>query len=117
MENQYRILAEEIRQKSSRGLIAWAPGNYQTTYTASLGRGAIMIAFNDQEDCYTETPPLYSLFFLNERGETFHAINVYSRDESNADYQRLKDIYDQAHNSYMKIDETLKSMFDDIQSK
>lgn len=117
MEDQYKWLATEIRLKSQQGLIPWSPSNYQDTYEASLGKGAIIITYNDLSEGYCEEHPVYTLSFVNERGDVFHSMNAFSKDQLSPDYDLLKDIYEFAHRSYMKIDETLRSMFEDINSK
>ena len=117
MEEQYKKLTEEIRQKSKECLIAWTPSNYNDTYEATLGRGAILIEHNEPSEEYYPETPVYSLSFLNERGEVFHSIKVFHEFVDTDKFQCLKDIYEYAYKSYMKIDETLKSMFEDINSK
>lgn len=106
---------EGIRLKSKDGLIAWEPCSRPNVYKAVLGRGSIMIEHNGQsEEYYPEMSPLYSLSFLNGLGEVFHSIRVYKCTVANKDFQLLKDIYEYAYMSHMKVEETLKSMLDDI---
>lgn len=45
---------------------------------------------------------------------TRDATCFYEHDEG---YEDLKAIYEAAHNNYMQIDETLKSMFDDLNNR
>lgn len=118
MEEQYINLAEQILNKSKRNLISWNRGNYDDTYQTALGKGVIMISFDNKEprfDPEGNQYPLYSLSFINEKGETFYSI--YSVDKDDAYYDLLDKIYKQAHSSYMKIEETLKSMIDDLMNR
>ena len=118
MESQFIQLTYEILTKSRENLISWSPSNYASTYQAKLGKGIIMISYdsevsrndNDGNPC-----SIYSISFLNERGQTFYSFGVL--DEDDIYFDILKEIYYCAHSSYMKIDETLKSMFDDIMNR
>lgn len=118
MEEQFIRLTEEILSKNKRNLISWSPSNYSSVYQAPLGKGVIMISFD--EDGPHSNPegnlyPIYSISFINERGEKFFSFGAI--DEDDLYYELLKEIYQTAHSSYMKIDETLKSMFDDLRSR
>lgn len=118
MDSTYSRIIWEIKDKSKVGLIAWHPSSYADVYEAQLGKGAITIMhnLNAADGCTTEyEPPIATLSFLNERGEVFNSIHCYK--ESDTAYKDLKSIYEYAHNSYMKIDETIQSMFTDLQSR
>lgn len=115
MDLIYQRLINDIKNKSQEGLISWSPSSYSGTYQATLGKGVIMISrdLNENESYPADyTPPLASLMFLNERGETFNSINCYT--EQDEMYDTLREIYEAANNHYMKIDETIKSMIDDL---
>lgn len=121
MDTTFNNLIHSIKEKSGKGLIAWFPSSFDNVYQADLGKGAIMIMFVDEDKLPSVnlripgSSPIASLSFVNERGEVFNSINCYSTlDEC---YDDLKEIYESAHNSYMKIDETLQSMFDDLNSR
>lgn len=121
MDTTFNNLIHNIKEKSGKGLIAWSPSSFDNVYQADLGKGAIMIMFVDEDKLppvnlrIPGSSPIASLSFVNERGEVFNSINCYSTlDEC---YDDLKEIYESAHNSYMKIDETLQSMFDDLNSR
>ncbi len=115
MDNQYQLLADQIRFESRFNHLTWSPSNYLNTYQTPLGIGTIMIMYDEdapREAANGYPNPMYTLSFINERGETFHSLVAI--DDADSNYELLKEIYESAHNSYMKIEETLKSMFDDI---
>lgn len=117
-EDSYVQLAIEILAKSKRDLIAWGPSNYANTYQAPLGKGIIMITFDSDSPSYDPDGnqfPMLNLSFINARGETFHSLTAY--DEKSTYYELLRNIYVQAHSSYMMIDDTFKSMMDDLRSR
>lgn len=123
---QFKVLAEEIRIKSKENRLGWTPGNYTETYEAPLGSGEVTISKNqisEDENASLQlrvvNPWLYSLCFLNSRGEEIYSLITDYKDKLNgsSDYYLLSEIFECAHNSYMMTDETLKSMFEDIRKK
>lgn len=116
MDATYHMLVNDIRDKSKKGLITWEPSSFSNSYQATLGNGAIVITHCDDAEIYdNDIPPTLSLSFLNERGDIFHEIKSYTiKDEG---YQELDEIFQSAHNTYMKIDETLRSMIQDLHSR
>lgn len=126
---QFKKLAEEILKKSKQNLLPWHPGNYTGCYETGLGQGAVVILHNTlSTDFYgnpiddEDSPPTYSLSFLNQRGDSIGSLDTYIYEKANipsldAEFSLLKEIYETAHNSYMMTDETLKSMFEDLLSK
>lgn len=113
---QFESLANLIRSKSLQHSLEWMPSNYANSYQSDLGNGAIMISFNGEEYDIDGNPlPIFNLAFINELGKVFHTIAVYSTTDDK--YEMLKDIYDSAYDSYMKTDETYRSMMDAIIKK
>lgn len=114
-KEQFEKLAGIIRTKSIQDALIWSPSNYVNSYQTTLGIGEVLITFNEEEPEYGDPIPEYSLSFINERGETIYSIDAYL--SSDKEYDMLKDIYESAHDSYMRTEDTLKSMFDDIRLK
>lgn len=115
-KNQFENLANLIRSKSLQHSLEWTPSNYANSYQSDLGNGVILISFSEEEyDINGVQIPVFTLAFINERGNTFHTIAVYS--SSDEKFEMLKDIYDSAYDSYMKTDETYRSMMDAIMKK
>lgn len=122
MDSIYANIIQDIKEKSHKRLIGWMSSSYEGVYEANLGKGSIMITFDlaEYEEYKSNTKPssnspIVSLSFLNERGEVFKSIDCYSTLDSN--FNDLKEIYESAHNNYMKIDETLQSMLDDLNGR
>lgn len=118
MDARYTLLIDELKRKSKNGLIEWTPTGLIRTYQTKIGNGSITIMFDDSYDA--ESPvdyeaPIASMSFFNERKEVFHQINCFC--ETDKEFEDLKDIYNSAHNNYMKIGETLKSMFTDLSNR
>lgn len=115
----YTSLVNEIKEKTIKGLLPWIPSSYASTYETPLGNGAVTIMFDDARSggfgISSDYSPIATLSFYNARGEVFNTISCYLADDEF--YADLKAIYDAAYNNYMKIDETLKSMFDDLNSR
>lgn len=115
-KTQFENLAKLIRSKSLQYSLDWSPSNYANSYQSTLGNGTILITYNEETDGYNgEQIPEFTLSFINERGETIHAINTFLKSDSQ--YELLKDIYESAYDSYMKTDDTYRSMMDAIMKK
>lgn len=113
---QFESLARMIKSKSTQQALDWSASNYANAYQTPLGTGIIMISHSEDNGYYGSEPiPQYSLAFINEFGVTFHTIDAYL--STDPEYEMLKEIYDSAYDSYMKTDETYKSMVRDIMSK
>lgn len=116
MEQRYRALAEEIRLKASR--LDWERSNYADSFEIELGLGTVIISNNEAQ--ISNNPlfdlPLYSLRFLNERGETVYSIDSYGG-EGDENRALLEDLYGQAFNTYMQTEDTYRSMIDDLSTK
>lgn len=115
MDATYARLLSEIKEKSKKGTISWSPSSFVNTFEAPLGTGSIMITHDPNVQLQHCDTPLASLSFINERGEVFHTIDCQSTLDT--EYADLKEIYDSAYENYMKIGETLKSMFDDLKNR
>lgn len=110
-----KVMLGLIEEKSKMGLIGWIPSSNKSAYQTTLGKGSITVW--KQTDDYDENPldwPIAYLNFINDRGEIFDSVSAYEYDET---YEQLCRIYLYAHNSYMKTDETLKSMLDDLKDR
>ena len=115
-KTQFESLADIIRSKSLQYSLDWSPSNYANFYQTALGNGVILISFSEDDvDFNGERVPELSLSFINERGQTVHTIAAYT--QFDAEYEMLKDIYESAYDSYMKTDETYRSMMDAIMKK
>lgn len=113
-EDKFLDLAQRIYDKTKRNALNWTPGSTANSYQTPLGSGAVLIWYNTEEEQYpiNFNCPLVGLTFLNDRGETIGSVNSFDSTDSN--YEMLNKIYSLAENNYMKIDETIKSMFDDL---
>lgn len=114
-DQQYDDLLNLIIQKTRAGNIQWSPSSISDTYQANIGIGSVAIFYDSDPDTamqLSEAFPIASLNFRNERGETFKRIQSYYT--SDPDHYRLYELYQLAHNAYMKTNETVQSMFDEL---
>lgn len=114
-KQQFEKLAELIRSKSQNDALVWTPSNYLNSYQTPLGNGEVLINYNDPTEYGNAPIPEYCLAFINKKGETVYSINAFIN--SDPEYKLLRDIYDAAYDSYMRTDETYRSMMDDIIQK
>lgn len=113
-EDKFLDLAQRIYDKTKRNALNWTPGSTANSYQTPLGSGAVLVWYNMQEEQYPADydVPLVGLTFLNDRGENIGSVDCF--DSTDTNYEILCQIYNLAENSYMKIDETIKSMYDDL---
>ncbi len=114
-EKTYLELARLIKQRTNEQLLAWTPSSYSSTYQTAIGQGAATVSLDysvqDQYDPDFPQPIAY-LSILNSRGETIHSINCYTEEDEN--FPLISEIYQLAKDSYLKTNETIQSMFDQL---
>lgn len=117
IEYKYKSLIEQILELTKAGSIAWNPGSFKGSFQTILGKGGITVFFMD-DDPYQSYPaemPLSYISFSNERGEVFKSFSVDSPKEE--EYPLFDELFKAARETYVKENETLKSMFSDVQSR
>lgn len=103
-------IAEILRVKTQQKTLSWTPTNSVDTYELNLGKGYVLIS--KPSDPFDTC--LYNLEFLNSSRERIGYLIALS--EEDPDYPLLKDIFVNAENSYLQIDETLMSMLNVLES-
>lgn len=113
-DDKFLDLAKRIHDKTKLNVLNWVPGSSANSYQTTIGSGAVLIWSNMPDEQYPAdyVMPLVGLTFLNDRGENIGSVDCYDSTDSN--YEMLCQIFNLAENSYMKIDETIKSMYDDL---
>lgn len=103
-----KILIDKLKKKTELGQAIWSKTSRDTEFKLELQKGAITIDnWEDGEGLFVD------IAILNENGETIER-DVFNVSEE--DYNVLFEIYMLAKNSYYKIDETLKTIFDELDS-
>lgn len=106
----FRLLIEKLKYKSSKREAIWAKTSRDEEFKLHLGKVTLLtdcwydeVTFNKKVD----------LVILNEDGEKIDGV-ILSKGED--DYELLIELHALAKQSYYKIDETFKSIFEELDS-
>lgn len=116
-DKRYIELAQLIFRRTKEQNVVWNPSSNKNTYQATIGQGAVLVYFDvaAQDNCPMDIEqPLGFISFLNVRGETLYSITSFTADDSN--FTIIRDLYQLAKDSYLKTNETIQSMFDELNS-
>lgn len=108
ISSNIKILIGKLKKKTEIGQAIWSKTSSDTEFKLELQKGAITTDnWEDGHGCFVD------LAIINENGETIER-DVFNKNEEG--YDELFTIYLIAKNSYYKIDETLKTIFDELDS-
>ena len=106
----FRLLIEKLKYKSSKREAIWDKTSRDEEFKLHLGKVTLLtdcwydeVTFNKKVD----------LVILNEDGEKIDGV-ILSKGED--DYELLIELHTLAKQSYYKIDETFKSIFEELDS-
>lgn len=105
-DNRTLALAKRIKEETMKNKLFWVRSSDPNTYRLSLGSGLIMLSF-DPSRIIT---PYYTFSVYNEKNTVIDEIKATPNEQDN--WNLLKEIYERAESSFLKKDETYKSMFD-----
>lgn len=107
-------LAERIKKNTESKTLSWNPSSRNNSFETKLGDGSVIISFN--RDPFSISS--YELSLFNKSGVNIGSIlafgNIDTSGEKDSDYRLLEEIYTLAEHSSKKFDETLQSMFNDL---
>ena len=106
----YRLLIEKLKYKIAKSEAIWAKTSRDEEFKLHMGKVTILtdcwydeVSFNNKVD----------LVILNEDGEKIDGIMISKGEE---DFELLLELHTLAKQSYYKIDETFKSIFEELDS-
>jgi hypothetical protein len=106
----FRLLIEKLKYKSSKREAIWAKTSRDEEFKLHLGKVTLLT------DCWYDEVTFnknVDLVILNEDGEKIDGV-ILSKGED--DYELLIELHTLAKQSYYKIDETFKSIFEELDS-
>lgn len=107
-EQTLKVLAEKIKEKTLTGELDWKPSTRAYTYKSTIGSGFVTVTCQDETSLYCE------ILFFNDRGELIGKLESKGTNIGGEYRNLIREIYDLAKNSYLKIDDTLNSMFSSL---
>lgn len=108
-DNVKNVITKLINKTKSNDTI-WNKSSASNGYKIDLNSAVISVsAWED----YNQNKS-FSLSILNDRGQAIESITCEERD---SDFELLENLYNTVNRSYLKVDETLKNLIDEIDSK
>lgn len=115
MEEKYRVLVEKLNSNTLEKKITWETTSLDNQYKVKLGLGSIVLSkvarrVSRNKIIYLRT--YYELEIINDEGSVSNSISLYEKE--NKDFLLLKELYINIENTYLKRDETIDSMLDEL---
>jgi hypothetical protein len=108
--DNYKQLILKLAEKTAKKQVIWNKTTRDNEYKLSLEKGALTVdRWVDQE---TDLDSV-DLAIYNDRGDQIDRIYVNERQE---DFDLFTDFHANVRRSYYKLDETIKSIFNEISS-
>ena len=104
-----KILIDKLKKKTEAGQAVWTKTSRDTEFKLELQKGAITTDNWDDGGGL-----MVDLAIINDKGDIIERDFFVSGD--NNDFKTLLEIYELAKKSYYKTDETLKTIFDELDS-
>ena len=110
IEKQHKALIEKLIEKTTSKKANWVKTSRETEYKLGLKSGAITTdLWNDNGIDYAD------LIIRNERGDIISQL-TFTKIENSIEFDLLKNLHNQARESYYKFDETIEDIFDELNS-
>ncbi|OQP44881.1 hypothetical protein A4H97_11020 [Niastella yeongjuensis] len=106
----YKALIVKLKQKTLNKETIWSKTSRNEEYKLVLDKGAITI---DKWD--SDSVSYIDISIINDRGDVIDRIQVSDGEELN-DYNLLSELHAAAKRAYYKVDETIKSIFIELDS-
>ncbi|MGI4021988.1 MAG: hypothetical protein ACRYFA_10815 [Janthinobacterium lividum] len=110
MTENFTSLIEKLKNKTVSKQAIWSKTSRDNEFKLELQKGAITI--DSWEDNNVD---FVDLNIMNENGEIIDRAYFHSSDR--VDYKTLLDLHSSAKRAYFKVDETIKNIFDELDSK
>lgn len=125
VDEKYKELINKVIQKTSEGKSNWLSTGQEDQYVLHLSKGSIVIDKYDRRMSrqvnrmvggQVDFLNTYEITISNDDGNVVDSFSV-SEDEKPEAWSLLKELYDCARRSYLKIDETLDGMLEEVKTK
>lgn len=107
-----KVLIDKLKKKTESGKAIWSKTSVETEFKLELQKGAIT---TDKWDDSQNGESLVDLLIINANGDVIERA-VFGESEP-IEYKQLLEVYELAKKSYYKVDETIKTIFDELDSE
>lgn len=109
MTENIKMLIEKLIKKTTAGQANWKKTSRDTEFKLEFQKGAVVT------DNWTDGEGLHvDLAILNDNGDIVERV-IYDY-EQEEDYKKILEVYELAKKSYFKSDETIKNIFEELES-
>lgn len=101
----------KLKDKSESGQAIWSKTSVDTEFKLEFQKGAVTI------DNWEDSHGIFADFaIINDNGDIIER-HIFNVNEDPDDYNFISNIYKSVKNSYYKTDETIKTIFDELDSE
>jgi len=104
-----KLIIDKLIAKTNAGQAIWSKTSRDTEFKLELSKGAITTDMWEDEHGYK----MVDLSVYNANGEIIEN-DVFHESDEESDFTSLQNVYESAKKSYYKIDETFKTIFDEL---
>lgn len=120
IKEKYETLIKKLIEVTDEGKVVWEKTSSKDEYQAKIGDNAVNIGFFDPEDITNSfifspngsTPRLY--YYLTVVNSDGVPVDSESREETDAGFDKLKTLFNEARRKYLKVDETLDDILKNL---
>lgn len=113
IKEKYETLIKKLIEVTGEGKVVWEKTSSRNEYQAKIGDNAVNIGLFDPEDITNSfiftpndcIPKLY--YYLTVVNSDGVPVDSETREETDAGFDKLKTLFDEARRKYLKVDETL----------
>jgi hypothetical protein len=121
MEDKIEKLLTSIKSKTEKNKAQWSEGSSDTQYTLNMSSGSIVV---DKTSKVTGPPPDpearaipgFSVSILNDEGDVVEEVYSFA-DSDPKKFEFFEDLWKTIDRKYRKVDETLRGMIEEVDSK
>ena len=120
IKEKYDVLVDKLTKATESGKVVWEKTSSKTEYQTRIVDNAVSVGFFDPNDMVTmllNSPSLskkkihYYLNLYNNKGVQ---VDNEEREENDEGYSELKKLYLAARRKYLRVDETLNEILNDL---
>lgn len=120
IKEKYEVLIKKLVEATDNGDVEWEHTSAKDEYQAKIGENAVSIGFYDPDDLANTfivnpngtRPKLhYYLSIMNSKGIE---VDSEEREPNDSGFEKLKTLYHEARRKYLKVDETLDDILNNL---
>lgn len=114
MIKKYEELVSKLKDSTAKRKLVWEKTSRENEYQTAIGGNAISVLYHEKDFIsmtLNNDETYMSLLIWNNKGENIDEVRI---KEGKYDFDVLKELYDSARRSYMKVEETLDDILSNL---